>query len=163
MNKNGFLLGEETLKIVLAVIAIFFLVYLLVSLYYAGRKSKDLETAEASLNHLIEQVDSMKEGEIGEVEIYNPKGWWLISWPYSDIIPNSCSNIGWESCICICDSRSIGEFFQGERGFAESCDDSICLESDFIVEGEENKIKIEKPPVILEINYDDKLITQKGK
>ena len=36
MNRKGFLLAEETLKIILALIAITFLVYFLVSLYMFG-------------------------------------------------------------------------------------------------------------------------------
>ena len=65
MNKRGFLLGEETLKIVLAVIAIGFLVFFLVSLYSSYTRNKDLELAEASLGYLIEGINSGSE----EVEI----------------------------------------------------------------------------------------------
>ena len=42
-NKKGFLLAEETLKIILAVIAIGFLAYLLFSIYKSGSDSKNLE------------------------------------------------------------------------------------------------------------------------
>jgi len=62
LNKRGFLLGEETLKIIIAIIAISFLVYLLFSLYSANRTSKDLELAKSSLNHLIEEINSLREG-----------------------------------------------------------------------------------------------------
>ena len=44
-DKKGFLLAEETLKIILAVIAIGFLAYLLVSIYFNYRENKDLEMA----------------------------------------------------------------------------------------------------------------------
>jgi len=54
-----------------------------------------------------------------------------------------CSNRGWENCICICETPFLGDF-------AQTCDkNGICLENDFEIE---NKIKIENPPITLEIN-----------
>ena len=163
MNKKGFLLGEETLKIVLAVIAIGFLVFFLVSLYFSQTKDKDLELAEASLEYLIEGINSGNQ----EVEIYNPvggviglveKNWFILSWSSEGIIPNTCLNIGWEDCICICE----GGGSKTERKFAERCDEEgICLENDFKIEGNDNYIKIEDPPLILTINYEDETITKK--
>ena len=153
MNKKGFLLGEETLKIVLAVIAIGFLVFFLVSLYYSYTNDKDLKLAEASLEHLIEQINSGAE----QIEIYNPKGWWLMSWPYNGVRPNSCSNIGEESCICICE----GGIIKGEDKFAERCDEKgTCLGNEFTI-GEGNSIKIKDLPLILTIDYENKIIAEK--
>ena len=51
--KKGFLLVEETLKIIIALISLIFLVYFLVSLYMANQNAKNLEWAKSSLNHLI--------------------------------------------------------------------------------------------------------------
>ena len=99
------LLAEETLKIVLAFIAIGFLVYFLVSLWMANQDSKDLELAKASLQHLVDEINSGRT----EVEIYNPSSstfahWGLFIWPYEDdlIKPKMCENLGWKKCICIC-------------------------------------------------------------
>ena len=157
MNKKGFLLGEETLKIVLAVIAIGFLVFFLVSLYSSHTQTKDLELAEASLEHLIEGIDLGNQ----EIEIYNPVGgainWFILSWPFNDFIPNTCSNVGWENCICICKGGR-----KGEERFVSRCDEGgICLENDFKIEGDENYIKIENPPLILTIHEETKTITKK--
>ena len=74
-NKKGLLLAEETLKIIIAVIAIGFLGYLLVSLYFSAKTSKELEQAESSLNFLLSETQS---GSV-TIDIYNPKNWWLIS------------------------------------------------------------------------------------
>ncbi len=146
-NKKAFLLGEETLKIILAVICIGFLAFLLYSIYNAGKKDKDLELAESSLEHLIKEINAGAE----QIEMYNPEGWWLISWPYDDIIPNSCSNLGWKNCICICNKKNV-----------ESCEDSVCLENNFVITGEKgNYIKIEKPPLVLIINHENKAIMKK--
>ncbi len=166
-NKKGFLLGEETLKIILALVAIGFLIYFLVSLYLANSKSKDLELAEASLEHLIEEINSKNS----EIEIYNPEGWWIISWPYEGIIPNSCSNVGWENCVCIYRGESgIGKFFKNlgsrmglskdeKERLAIIVDDeerALCLESDFSFET--NPTKIQNPPLTLNIEYNEEII-----
>lgn len=160
-NKKG-LLPKETLGLIIAVICIMFLVYFLTSLYFANKGDKDLELAEASLEHLIESIDS----GYTEVEIYNPvggilrveKNWFILSWPFEEVIPNSCSNVGWENCICIC----IGGLNKNSEKFAERCNEKgTCLESDFVVEdGKLNRISIKDPPLILTINYLDNKITK---
>jgi len=146
-NRRGFLLAEETLKIIIALICIGILVYLLSSLYFENKDEKDLELASASLLHLFEE---MKKGN-SEVEIYNPKGWNIWSWHESTGIPNSCSNFDWETCICICKNSWLGNDL-------ENCDDKgTCLNNDegFIIEP---YINIEKPPVVLIIDKDNKRI-----
>jgi hypothetical protein len=140
--KRGFLLAEETLKIILAVIAISFLAYFLISLYLSNQDSKNLEFAKASLAHIVEEINSGKT----EVEIYNPKGWHISSW--EEGTPLSCSNIGLDSCLCICDGKN-----------AEDCDDKgTCLESEFSIEGD---IKIKDPPITLMIDQVNKMLSKK--
>ncbi len=142
-NKKGFLLAEETLKIVIAVIAIGLLIYLLFSLYYNSQKNEKLEQAEASLEIILGETNS----DGAEVEIYNPEsfeafGWKIVSFSNSGL-PNSCSNLGWSNCLCICKSQLVGDNI-------EECDEEgICRESELIVNGGE--IKIKNPPVRLEI------------
>ena len=100
-NKKGFLLGEETVKIVISLIVLVFLVILLFKLYNGVQDNK-LEQAKSSLNYLIEQINA--EG-VEEVVIYNPEGWWITVW--HDPNPDLCSK--WDSCLCICDGNSIGD------------------------------------------------------
>jgi hypothetical protein len=148
------------LKIVLAVIAIGFLVFFLVSLYYSYTSDKDLEQAEASLEYLIDEINSGAE----QVEIYNPvggivgainKNWFILSWPYNGMIPNSCLSMGEESCICICEGGR-------ESKFVERCDEEgTCLGSELTIQ-DGNKIKIEDPPLILTIDHENnKIIAEK--
>jgi len=139
MNRWGFLLGETVIKIVIAVICIGFLIYLLASLYYNSANDEKVEFAKASLEHIV--------GAEREVDIYNPEGWVLISWPYDNQIPNFCSNLGWGNCLCICEDTLIRK---SAKNYVSRCDDEgVCLENDFKVEG--NKIKIEDVPLILEV------------
>ncbi|MBM3228295.1 hypothetical protein FJZ20_00180 [Candidatus Pacearchaeota archaeon] len=155
MDKKGFLLAEETLKIILAVIAIGFLAYLLFSIYSTNKDSANLELAKASINLLNKTINEDKS----TVEIYNPRNWIIYSWPnsYSDGflflknekigMPNFCSNLDWNGCICICKKEN-----------PNSCDENgICIEN---LKGLsfDNNIKIENPPVMLSIDHNNKKI-----
>ena len=156
MNKKAFLLAEETLKIVIALISISFLIYFLSALYFTNKASKDLEFAEASLQHLIDEINL---GSI-EVEIYNPEGWILISFPIGvNIMPNSCSNLGLQSCLCICNEDP---WTRRDSGLAEDCDDvGICMDSNLKIDNEDNKIKLEDLPLNLLIDKENKKINEK--
>jgi len=163
MGKRGFLLAEETLKIILAVIAIGFLAYLLFSIYAANRDSRNLELARSSLDFLIEEINDEKT----EVEIYNPGNWVILSWSgiEGDDIPLSCSNIGWESCICMTKDLSLpGKGWSRLPGTAserekllERSDEGVCRNNpeDFSVK---EPIKISSPPITLEVDYENKII-----
>ncbi len=152
-NKKGFLLAEETLKIVIAVICIGFLVYFLISLYFTSRTSKELEFAEASLNNLLDEVKS----GVTEVEIYNPKDWIIVVWPHEvDIgMPKTCLNIGWENCICIC--KEPVPFLEN---LLDNCDkNGVCLGNNLELNIEEDSIKINKVP--FKIKIENNMISEK--
>ena len=161
MNKKGFLLAEETLKIIIAVIAIGFLAYFLISLYFSAQISQELTQAKSTLPSIINAVDSGKTA----IDVYNPKGWALLSWNYKGQIPKTCSNLGWQSCMCICKIPSI----QTSDNYLENCDDSskgFCMENtkDFTVfcsQGQQCQLRILNPPITLNIDQQNKLITQK--
>jgi len=152
-NRKAFLLAEETLKIVIAVICIAFLVYFLMSLYLKNQESKNLEFAKATLEKIIHDAD------FGETEIYNPSssdkvpgGWTLVSFRIESA-PDLCSKFGWQNCLCICGKSPLPL-----TNIAEDCDDEgVCLETDLTVNGE---IKIENPP--LKLNINEKVISKNG-
>jgi hypothetical protein len=158
-NKRGLLLAEETLKIILALIGITFLVFLLYTLYMSGDESQDLILAKGSIDNLKLQIDS----EIDLIEIVGPINWYLHVWPHEYIgplfripsreilygAPISCNNMDWESCICLCNGES-----------PESCDkEGICFENKqkFIL-GAKDVIKIKPVPLSFEIDYENKQI-----
>ena len=163
MNKKGFLLGEETVKIILAVIVILFLVFFLVSLYNHYSSNKELKYAKASLNYLRAEINSGSE----RAEIYNPSGWYISSFPSTSSghvwMPRECSSMGWENCICIYSPKV--------KNLVGSSFDVVgyCKKSDFVVEGStklnnpdftgpyENSIEI-NPPLSLLINQTNKTI-----
>lgn len=150
MNRRGFFLAEETLKLVIAVICIGVLVYLLVSVYLNNKDEKNLELAKASLENLVVQINAGSS----EVEVYNPSGWSLMSWPAEGKIPLSCENAGWNICICICKGSWFGSNL-------DNCDDvGVCLDNSqgFMIA---NSIEIKNPPIILKIDKENKKITLK--
>jgi hypothetical protein len=143
MNKKGFLLAEETLKIILAVIVIGFLAYFLASLYLANRGEETNNLAKASLKYLTDQLDS----KAAQIQIYNPDGWTITAWKQGGAMPLQCSNSGWNNCICICDGDC------NDNGFCSEYGREI-----FIKDG---SIKISNAPIMLEINYGDKITMEK--
>lgn len=171
MDKRGIWLAEETLKIIIAVIVIIFLIFFLASLYYANRDAEDLKFAEASIDHLFEQINAQST----TADLYNPEGWVLISWPYAaeKEIPNSCSNLGWKNCICIVKDFSIATYGWStlpftdnlrERFLQQSDDKGVCRENkqNFIVKlgGSQGIIPINENSPTLKINQEEKSISQ---
>ncbi len=150
-NKRGFLLAEETLKIILSVIAIGFLIYFLASLYYANKGDNEMELAQASLEHLIEEINT----GVAEVVIYNPEDWEFSSWPFEEEIPDVCSNLGWVECVCICEDK--GYFYEVNK-----CNkNGFCTESEDIIF--EQGLVIEDEPLNLNINYDNnEVVVRRG-
>ncbi len=151
-KKGGFWLGEETLKLIIGIIALGFLVYLAASLYFSAKTSKELEQAEASLNFLVGEAKAGSEN----VDIYNPEGWWVMHWTQTEElfaekkpgynIPETCSGIQPENCLCFCPETRFG------------CVGGICTDGGgFSVE---NSTKIENPPITLNIDQANKKISR---
>jgi hypothetical protein len=101
MNKKGFLLADETLKIIIAVICICLLVYLLISIYNNKVGGEKKLLAKGVLDRTQEIISSLGEGAIETQDLVNPEGWYLISFTGGRVKPNSCLN---KNCVCICDS-----------------------------------------------------------
>ena len=163
-SRKGFLLGEETLKMVIAVICIAGLAYLLFAVYVSVKDSKDLEIAKESLDFLSQEIEDEKTS----VEIYNPRGWVILSWPYQNEgkLPKFCLNAGWGSCICIVKDAnqliSSLPFTDSLReNLLENSDSSgVCLNTEKNFQVEDGSIEIKNPPVTLNIDYTNKKISR---
>lgn len=124
MKKRGFLLASETLKIVVAVICIGFLVYFLTSLYFSNLTNEKFKEAESLLISSEESI-KMKIGGLEnmnstERHLVNPRGWYLFGFVEEEK-PNSCAG---ENCLCICGNALI-QLFNGQ---IKKCDkEGICL------------------------------------
>jgi len=136
-NKNGFLLAEETLKIVIAVICIMFLVYFLTSLYFNKINEEKLKHAKNVLTeaneNLEDSIDDVRNsGQSKDFPIINPKSWYLFSFTGKNK-PDSCAR---KNCLCICDNvvDILG------RQIKECSKEGVCLIVEDLKEFEEIEI-----------------------
>ena len=143
MNRKGFLLGETTLKMVIAVIAILLLIFLLYGLYKSFSDEDEMEKADAALIEILERVGKVsQDSNVNELRFYipNPKGWNLVY--FSKGNPISC---GGTKCLCICKDE-------------EDCNDSaVCKRTsrDIILN---EFIEIEPTEILIKAEGDSVLI-----
>ncbi|OGJ13004.1 hypothetical protein A3K82_01145 [Candidatus Pacearchaeota archaeon RBG_19FT_COMBO_34_9] len=112
-DKRGFLLGSETLKIIIAVICIVFLIFLLFALYYSLTGQEKIKQAEASMTNLIssEIIRINNDGEYNAqgIHIPNPSEWYIFSFVGEEKRPNLCAG---KNCVCICE-EALFDIFGG--------------------------------------------------
>ena len=160
-QKKGFLLAEETLKIIIAVICIGFLAYLLLSIYMKSTDSKKLPFAKSTLNSIVTAID----GGQTSVDVYNPDGWYFDVWPQTvtsrgflgigsttvrNARPLFCENLGWQSCICICKKNTIND--------CDNTDTGICVNNSANFDVAGKNIELKNLPLTLKIDYANKEI-----
>lgn len=119
------LLASETLKMVLAVIGIGFLVFLLTSLYFSNSVSQSKQKAKLLMNQIKNISSNLNPHTHNSSNLYNivPSGWNIISYVGAVPKPNQCAG---ENCLCICDSvHSYGGIF-GDRQIKECTDKGVC-------------------------------------
>ena len=112
----------ESIKIILAVVSIGLLIYLAVSLYGIFTKRPQLEQAKATLESLIEKINSLEENKIVKYTLESPKEWYLISYDKEIIdadsnkeMPSQCNG---KDCLCLCYADVQIEVNQPLRGMA---------------------------------------------
>jgi len=148
MNKKGFLLGEQTLKIIIAVICLLLLAFLLFMIYSSLDAKHKLEQAKSSMEMIELALDEAKQNGEAEVVILGPTVrkklspakvgeaidiWWVIAFPAEKVglpgtvTPKTCVLNGWENCLCICESN-----FNGLADLTDNACDKIgiCTELD---------------------------------
>jgi hypothetical protein len=122
-DKKGFLLASETLKIVIAVVCISFLVYFLTSLYFSKIDGEKRFQAENLLEVIQLKLNNLVDDGSDSIDIFNPRGWYFFSFAGYDVKPNSCAG---KNCLCICDNAwdLNGRFDRQQK----ECDkDGACL------------------------------------
>ncbi|MEM3112906.1 MAG: hypothetical protein QXI33_00585 [Candidatus Pacearchaeota archaeon] len=130
MNKRGFLLGEHTINIIIAILAIVVLVFLGIGIFGIFSSNNDFRIAEAHVNNIKAIILGLKEkgGGTQNYVLVSPKKWAIISWPAYDVkpipggpggipysgpimisngdIPIACKTNEWNKCVCLCDYSS---------------------------------------------------------
>ncbi len=104
-NKKGFLLGEFSLKVIIAIICILLLIYLLGRLYFNQQLSAEEEQAGATLDSIVAALPKAKDNPGQEITmtVYNPEGWVIVFWDKTHDRPETCFD---KSCICVCKKLS---------------------------------------------------------
>lgn len=147
-NKRGFLLGEETVKVVIAVICIGFLVYLLVSIYFSytdSQKTKEATSVISGDHGIAKEINRINSGGVPNEQgflVPNPNDWYVFGFTEAKK-PNLCAG---QSCICIC-GKVLIDFFDAQ---INECDDkgACAIVSDL---KKFEPIKIESAGVFLSI------------
>ncbi|MAG79004.1 hypothetical protein CMI40_01365 [Candidatus Pacearchaeota archaeon] len=138
-NKKAILL-PATLKIILAVIGTFLLIYLFVNLYGLLTTKTDIEQAKSSLEGLYSEIQNVDNGKgTRNFLIQSPNDWMIITWPNNneDSKPIQCKD---DNCICICPTTS------DENKFLSECNNKgICKDTPKKVKTIENPLLIEGP------------------
>lgn len=154
-NKKGFaLLPEVVLKLVIAALCLVILFGVLSKIYFSNLEDKELEQARETIEKLEQDINDIESNQIREFNVYAPVNnfdnnlpfiteKWIFLFFDSDF-PEKCSN----KCICICKGDDV-----------DSCNKAgECIETDFNLN---EKIEINKVPLVLEINSKDNLISIK--
>jgi type II secretory pathway pseudopilin PulG len=113
-NKKGFLLGEYTLKVIVAILCLAFLLYLLFALYMIFTEKKEIEKAQSTLDYITNiQMSVAREQGKAEFPVMVPKNWFILSYENTKIGELQC-----DYCLCVCDEE--GWFKNQEETCAEN-------------------------------------------
>lgn len=105
-GRRGFILGEFTLKTVIAVLCILLLVLLLVNLYATFSQKTKIEQAAGSVKKLLEGATIATQTGTYRYVLTEPKGWAVI---FYDKGLGSAAFCG-EQCLCICKQPKFYNF-----------------------------------------------------
>ena len=142
-QRRGFLLASETVKIVIALIAIVFLVGMLSSIYLNKIKATKDEEARAavkgtsglSLKSIVEFAKNSKESQTWRV--FNPEGWYVFGFSASNGGPLSCLG---KSCICIC--NNVVDILDRQRKYCDATNACLIISDlEIVSKGFEEEIK----------------------
>lgn len=150
-NKRGFsFLSETVLKLIIASICLVILFGLLGKLYFSNVENKEFNQAKETMRKLKQEINSIKPNQVREFNIYSPMNNWddqINKWTFLSFdssLPKECR----KKCICICKGNGV-----------DDCNKlGICIETDFSLK---DKIELNNPPVILNIDSKSNLISLK--
>jgi uncharacterized membrane protein YsdA (DUF1294 family) len=152
---EGSLLPEETLKILVAILCIVILAGLVILIYFALTGNEDKQKAQGNIDRIANETNRINAGSanVPSFPVLNPSGWTIFSFVGIDKKPNSCAGA---SCLCICETLTIGIYNVDERQ-AQRCDDKGSC-TVIINLKKNNNIKIEKGGIFISIKKIDGLI-----
>jgi hypothetical protein len=135
MKRKGMLLASETLKIIIAVICIGFLVYLLGAIYFA--KVADQQKIEAQKITAFMKDGFPKLNQTNpslEMDGLTAKGWTIFSFSETEKKPDACAG---QSCICVCDTVTFDVF---DAQLKKCTDNNVCYMRPMLLDGKDIEI-----------------------
>lgn len=139
-NKKAFMLGEYTLKIIIAVLCLLLLFYLLFSLYSNSKDERRKQLAEASLEDVEEKMVLAREsGNVQSIALLNPEASPLGYWNDGEQGPESPKECN-KNCLCLCTGTWSRTAILGERvvicnvPICKNFDEKLFIEGDSILE-----------------------------
>ena len=143
-NKKGFLLGEFTLKTIIAIFSIILLIYLLVNIYSSFQEKSKIDQAKASLERINENVFSVSQSGVEKLFVLtSPKDWIFTYFGSDNLKPKFCQG---RNCLCICEKEG---YFSNQlekcesKGFCNIAENKIIFESDIVISSTDIIIKKE--------------------
>ena len=147
-NKKGFMLGEFTLKVIVAVLCIALLIYLLFAIYSIFTSSSEIGQAKASLDIVVQGIGIASSGSEGEFNtvITEPSSWLILYYSAENVRrPLRC---GSNACICMCKEKGMLDLKDQEE-ICDSESDGTCAITSNNVEIAGQSLKIEEAVDIL--------------
>lgn len=111
-NKKGFLLGELSLKLIIAVLCILILITLGVKLFGMFSKQNDVKQAENNLKLIEEKIAYLNSPDYTQdflyVIIFPPEktGWFITSFGQGHFPSKQCNSKNFKTCLCMCKEDS---------------------------------------------------------
>lgn len=136
MSSRGFLLGEFTLKTVLAVISILLLLFLLISLYNTFSNKPKLEHAQADIRRIDEGIRIALQSQQRYHYVFTEPTSWIVTF-FSNNGPPSCAD---KPCVCICERKKAGQFWTTQvkkcvdAGVCTQVPEQFVMREDFVIE-----------------------------
>lgn len=130
-DKKGFLLGEFTLKTIIAVLCLVLLFMLLLSIYNAFKDASTVR-AESTLEEVISLMNKVPDKGTEKYILLEPKGWKFV---FHENGMADC--IG--SCLCL---HLDGGVFKKEKNVCSQAAGKVTVESDFKISGSDEPISI---------------------
>jgi len=119
------MLGEYTLKMIIAVLCIILLLYLLFSIYSSFTDKKNIQKAEATLDSLVEKMNDAKT-KATTLPLLEPNAWILMGYTGNQK-PIKCL----KNCICLCPERGTWDSVKGTDQI-DKCDLSgVCRDIEY--------------------------------
>jgi hypothetical protein len=119
-NKKGMLM-PEFMKLVIGAMCILVLIYIVYALTNLFIAKSRTEQAKETMKEIFTKMDGLKEGQEITYLLLTPDGYSLVAWPNSEGLTKSCSDKGWNNCLCFCPTSGT---FSNQK---DNCDEAgIC-------------------------------------